>query len=122
MSNLSLRRHRQPYYGRRTIWTDDKWTLAQQMKRDGATLSKIAKAVGLTVSQVDYRFRNEFIAQQTIERRARDAAVMVEADGRLDAAARQSLTAQLCGDPIPGRSALDQKRQTQPTILNRGTE
>jgi hypothetical protein len=107
MTNLSIRRHRQPYHGNRSIWTEEMWTLAQIMRADGKSSREIASEIGLKPWQVDHKFRNEFTAQQAAVKRTEEAAAISAAMAQYAAAdASRDLTSRLCGDPIPGRSAL----------------
>lgn len=90
------------------IWTDEKWQRAQALRTAGKRDDEIGAALGLTETQVGYKFNNELYAQRAARDKKRIEAEMDKRDALL--AIPQSLTAAICGDPLPGRSALDKAR------------
>ena len=52
-----------------------------------------------------------------VKRRAISQDVIDDRDHRLELQRKQSITAQMFGDPVPGRSALDQKQHAQRPVL-----
>lgn len=93
------------------IWTDAKWKRAQAMRAEGFQNFAIGEELGLTDVQVGYKFNNELYAQRAARDKKRLEAEMDKRDALF--AQPQSLTASICGDPMPGRSALD-RRGTRP--------
>lgn len=94
---------------RKPIWNDQNWARAQELRAAGMTFDLIAADIGLTKSQVYHRF-------YPLERGGNTNAVRAEAPNNViierDRAhqAERSLTASICGDPRPGRSALDRRQ------------
>lgn len=76
-------------------------------------LHAIAAAIGRSFDSVEYRLQTNGASFGANQRSSRHASPREEADraARKEAANRQDLTAQFFGDPPPGYSALDRKRQ-----------
>lgn len=100
----------------RTIWRDDDWVRAKRMRRGGMSYRHIAEALHISEDRVKMKFAND-AAKLRMERgepvRKNGVvpnSVLLERDR---AKARPiTLTAEIFGDPLPGRSALDKKRSS----------
>ena len=89
------------------IWTTKRWERAQELRAKGFSDASIAADLGLTRVQVYHKFNNE----ASSERNRRDKQAVKDTLDRRDAlfATPRTLTETICGDPLPGRSALDKK-------------
>lgn len=104
--------------GHRKIWTPAKWRRAQRMKAAGAEMGEIAEALHFTQTQVTQRFYNQRYVRAprtspagiVISVKASDIA-LAEREARAEAARLRTPTQIIFGDPPPGYSALDKKRQ-----------
>lgn len=91
----------------------NKWSEAEahelkRMLRHGATTKDIAETLGRTIKSVEHRIALEQVqAEQCLKgaKALRNAAHLIPKPF-----VHQSFISRLCGDPAPGRSALDQKR------------
>lgn len=91
------------------IWTPEKWQRAQDMRSADYHDVSIAKELGFTEAQVRYKFTNEAAAHRPSREREELRAALNERDALL--ATPRTLTEVVCGDPLPGRSALDKIRR-----------
>src|SRR4051794_9132676 len=104
--------------GHKLVWTHARWSRAKHMRAAGLSNEEIVEAVGLTVRQVGAKFYNQHYvrarrvsaAGMVITLRVPDRA-LAERDGRNEASQTRTLTQIIFGDPPPGYSALDKKRQ-----------
>lgn len=87
----------------RKLWTDEEWATLQRMRADGASWAEVDKALGRPPRCSRSKWENE---QGKIRVRAARAARAIQPA----CPEHTSLTSQFCGDPLPGRSALDRKR------------
>lgn len=87
----------------RRPWTEEDWATLKRMHAEGKTWSEIDKALGRPPRRSRSKWENERGKERVRADRAAAAT-------RLAPAEHQSLTAAFCGDPLPGRSALDRKR------------
>lgn len=99
-----------PANGRLTIWSAEMWQRAVELHDEGMSYDDIAGELGLTTKQVSIKFTNEHYEHKAASERSKIAPRLAERDARLAAADRRSQTAQFFGDPPPGYSALDKKR------------
>ena len=112
---------------RRTPLTDDELSRATEMRANGIAIFAIAAALGVPDDRVRKTLNPEYAARVRAEKarqhyrnRSRiDAGIeTIDREARKDAARlrqqippdTRSLTARIAGDPLPGRSALDQQQ------------
>ena len=97
------------------IWNPGKWKRAQRMRANGKGDDEIAKALGLTETQVSNKFSNE-----SLRKRAKGNITsgpqctqeqVIDREYRSTASERRTQTQVFCGDPPPGYSALDKIRR-----------
>ncbi len=88
---------------KRRPWTDEDWTALQRMHAEGKSWVEIDKALGRTPRTSRSKWENERGKERIRADKAAGASKPAPAE-------HQSLTAAFCGDPLPGRSALDQLR------------
>lgn len=108
-----------------TAWRRD-WVSALEMARAGMTAVQIAQRLGRPFDQVIRKFRHEgvpIVSGVTRKRRAaREGDILTghvkvspaqeaEREARREASYRRTQTQEAFGDPPPGFSALDLKRQ-----------
>lgn len=105
-ANLSLRKSKKGKTWNQ-IWTPYKWQIAVEMKQDGCDFEQIGTALGLSFAQVQSKFSNERYSPRNADAKVEMATRLNERDSLF--AKRRSLTAELLGDPLPGRSALDRR-------------
>lgn len=95
---------------RSKTWTDDDTDVARKMLADGegeeVFLSRLGRTRAAAVDRV--KRMNHKAARDGLPAMARASSEAL-ADARRRAIAPRSLTAWLCGDPAPGRSALDRR-------------
>lgn len=98
-------------------WSADEWRRARQLRTRGLSFGEIGDELGLTGHQVQVKFGNEAYRLRLERgeplRHFGDPSPAALADRERRLAATPSLTAHLCGDPRPGQSALDKKRNGQ---------
>lgn len=113
----------------RAPWPIEHWNLALEMAGDGADRVMIAKALRKSPWAIKNKFDREGRTPPPLPKGTRSApiecgdrekgAALTETSRRLIAEAERrralpiSLTARFCGDPLPGLSALDQKRNSE---------
>ncbi len=94
------------------IWSPAKWQRAQDLRAKGFSDASIASDLGLTLTQIRHKFTNEAHSQRAFREKREIEAVLAQRDALL--VHPRTLTALVCGDPLPGRSALDKQRQSSP--------
>jgi hypothetical protein len=106
-------------------WTDSEWLTARRMKVADATAEQIAEALGRTIESVRSKFKNHGLppprlvsrpvdpaaTEDDAPARRVDASALADRDARAAASRGRTLTQSIFGDPPPGFSALDRKRQ-----------
>jgi hypothetical protein len=90
------------------IWTMRRWERAQELRAKGFSDASIASDLGLTKTQVAHKFSNEAHAHRASREKRQVEGVLIERDALF--ATPRTLTELVCGDPLPGRSALDKQR------------
>lgn len=112
---------------RRIFLTEEQFARATQMRAEGMAIFAIAHALGVPDDRVRKTLNPEYAARVRAEKarqhyrnRSRlDAGIeTIDREARKDAARlrqqippdTRGLTARIAGDPLPGRSALDQQR------------
>lgn len=91
------------------IWSPQKWQRAEKMRADGYRDDQIAREIGLTESQVTNKFTNMAYFHKRSARKQVSCEALDERDALF--ALPRTVTESICGDPLPGRSALDKLRQ-----------
>lgn len=101
-----------------SIWTPEMWARAQEMRAQKFTTAEIGAELRLSAQQIRDRFSNKSHFQtkrgkgeRIIAMPQASSSALGERDARAVAAARRTLTQQFCGDPPPGYSELDKRRQ-----------
>lgn len=87
----------------RKVWTEEEWTELKRLRADGVAWTEIDKALGRQPKSSRSKWENEHAKERVRADRAVAASKPAPAE-------HHSLTAAFCGDPLPGRSALDRKR------------
>lgn len=102
--------------GHRRPWTEEDWKTLQRLHAEGKTWSAIDKALGRPPRTSRSKWENERGKERVRADRAAAATKPAPAE-------HQSLTAAFCGDPLPGRSALDRLRAgiVDPNVVDRRT-
>lgn len=100
----------------RRPWTEEDWIALQRLHAEGKSWAEIDKALGRPPRTSRSKWENERGKERVRADRAAAATKLAPAE-------HQSLTAAFCGDPLPGRSALDRKRNgaTDPDYFDRRT-
>ena len=101
------------------FWTKEEFALARQMRAAGCSDAEIARRLDRSENSVYFRLKGEhgFLGDTRSGRPTAEQFAAAESlrdmEDAQDFAARRTgiLTAILCGDPPPGRSALDEKRR-----------
>jgi hypothetical protein len=108
---IPFKRARDPNAG--NSWTEDEESAVQQYLAAGLTWAEIAKRLHRSVAACKTRFSERRRGQRggPIILTTRREAVETARQQQLTLPQPASITAWVCGDPLPGRSALDQKRQ-----------
>jgi len=102
-------------------WSRSDWERARQLREAGGSYQDIADDLGVAVHRVSAKFANvrhrERIESGTVKdyNSGPSPKALIERQARAVAASRRNQTAQLCGDPPPGYSALDKKNGHTPT-------
>lgn len=95
-------------------WKVSDWERAQRMRRGGMSYRHIAETLHISEDRVKMKFNNEacrFRVETGTDKPHKSGpppSVLIERERATRA--EVSLTASLCGDPLPGRSALDKQR------------
>ena len=107
-------------------WTAEQESRLCELAGQGLSWAAIGAALDRTADACHRRYyqlrgpcsgSRAHYAPSLVSSRARQLAAATAAQARLKAdEAERSLTAILCGDPLPGRSALDQRRPPQRRI------
>ncbi len=93
-------------------WTDEMKEKLVKMRSDGATLAEVAAALGVTQMAAGGAWHRVIGGAAPPRIRAYEVAAPKPEPLRPPLPSPASTTALLCGDPLPGRSALDMKRGT----------
>lgn len=95
-------------------WTEDEESQMRQDLAGGLTWIEVAKRLQRSVASCKTRFSSRRRGQRggPIVLPTRREAVEIARQQQLKLPQPASITAWVCGDPLPGRSALDQKRQS----------
>lgn len=88
--------------GHRRPWTEEDWNTLKRMHAAGEPWSAIDRALGRSPRTSRSKWENERGKERVRADKAAAACKPTPAEHR-------SLTAAFCGDPLPGRSALDRK-------------
>lgn len=104
-------------YGGPVIWSEEKVDLLFELRDDEAMdWPEIAREIGYTATQCRNKYyqkecrRRLERGQRPVSDRASNAQI-IDRERREQARERASITAQIFGDPPPGYSALDRRRQ-----------
>lgn len=87
----------------RKIWTEEEWATLRRMRDAGESWAAIDQALGRPAKCSRSKWENERAKERTRTDKSARALRPLHAE-------HQSLIAAFCGDPLPGRSALDRKR------------
>lgn len=99
-------------YGRH-FWTQEQVELLFELRDDEAwEWPEIAKHLGIDQNKCVAKYENEYSRHKTRCEKAPNK-LFIDREHRAAARDRQDLTAQFFGDPPPGYSALDQRRQSR---------
>lgn len=97
---------------RTRVWFGDMWERAEKMLAEGVAHKVIATELGVQPRQLEFKIRNEHGHNKRLSPGPSPDALR-DRELREAAADRRGLTQTFFGDPPPGYSALDQKRQQQ---------
>lgn len=104
--------HRWLSNGRPRVWTDELWAEVKALHAQGWKAGRIAEKVGVvTTRQVLDKIANDGRVEALRLHHEREQRWRDERQAERDAALAhpRTVTQQLCGDPLPGRSALDKR-------------
>ena len=93
-------------------WTDEMYVLGKKMFAEGSTSQEVADVLGVNIGALDSRIVRDRIAGKYWRPHAerpkdKQQPIKYTPDPR-------SNTGKLCGDPGPGRSALDKREAPKP--------
>lgn len=94
---------------RKLVWTPKRIAVLRHFAAQGLRPDQIARHIsGVTAQQVEHKLSSFCLSEYARRRRAEEDARLAERDRVLSQP--RTLTAELCGDPLPGRSALDRSQ------------